>query len=253
MFLSIFKTRVRLHALRVFEEVLGRTYDGEVFLCGGAFKPLLKRKLPINDLDFWVRDRKEREKLTKFLLSRGAVLARDFHPYSLKLRLDGRLIEITYHNVKDGQLSDILNTFDLAICGIGARYEKGRVAEVHVAEECWHSVRSRTVQVLPSYFCAVQELRSPSIIRTLHRIGQQASELDYGVDVAHEHLLWDTFWNQFSENERRTAMELYFETMVPHKGNAEERLLRRALVGYAPTEPSSADEHPLPHMITHAA
>lgn len=252
MFLSIFKTRVRLHALRVFEEVLGRSYDGEVFLCGGAFKPLLKRKLPINDLDLWVRDRKEREALTRHLLSRGAVLARDFHPYSLKLRMNGRLIEITYHNVRDGQLPDILNTFDLAICGIGARFDKGRVAEVHVAEECWQSVRSRTVRVLPSYFCAVQELRSPSVIRTLHRIGQQASELDYDVDVTHEHLLWDTFWNQFSESERRTAMELYFETMVSHKGGTDEKLVRRALVGYAPTGPSSGDEQPLPHMVTHA-
>jgi hypothetical protein len=246
MFLSIFKTRVRLHARRVFDQVLGGTYDGEVFLCGGAFKPLLKRKAPINHLDLWVRDRKERENLTRFLLARGAVLARESHPYCLKLRLDGRLIEISYHNVKDGELADVLNTFDLAICGIGARYKWGRVLEVHVAEECWGSVRRRTVQVLSSYLCAVQELRAPCIIRTLHRMGQEASELDFDVDVAHEHLLWDTFWNQFSEEERRAAMELYFETTVSFKGTAEDRLLRRAMSGYVPPVPASAGH---PHSL----
>lgn len=246
MFLTIFKTRVRLHAHRVFEELFGGDYDGEAFLCGGAFKPLLKRKTPINDLDLWVRDRNEREKLTRFLLSRGAVIARDFHPYCLKLRLNGRLVEITYHNVKDGTLADVLNTFDLAICGMGARYEKGRVAEVHVSEECWDSIRKRSIQVLPSYLCAVQLMHTPSIIRTLHRIGQQATELDYGVDLAHEHLLWETFWTQFSEEERKKSMELYFETMVSYKGTCDQRLLRRALVGYAPPAPATTDDLSLP-------
>lgn len=238
MFLSIFKTRIRLHARRVFDRVLGGGYEGEVFLCGGAFKPLLKRGAPINHLDLWVRDRKERENLTRSLLARGAVLARESQPYCLKLRLDGCLIEISYHNVKDGKLADVLNTFDLAICGIGARYEKGRVAEVHVADECWNSVRRRTVQVLSSYLCAVQELRSPTIIRTLHRMGQEASELGYDVDVEHEHLLWDTFWNLFSEDERRGAMELYFETTAAFKGAGDEGLVRRARTGYAPGMPS---------------
>lgn len=246
MFLSIFKTRVRLHARRVFTQLLGDTFDGEVFLCGGAFKPLLKRKAPINHLDLWVRDRKQREHLTGFLLARGAVLARESHPYCLKLRLDGCLIEISYHNVKDGELADVLNTFDLAICGIGARYKWGRVLEVHVADECWSSLRRRTVQVLSSYLCAVQELRAPSIIRTLHRMGQEASELDFDVDVAHEHLLWDTFWNQFSEEERRAAMELYFETTVSFKGACDERLVRRAMSGDAPAMPSTAGH---PHSL----
>jgi hypothetical protein len=242
-----------LHAQRVFEQVLGGPYEGEIFLCGGAFKPLLKRRAPVNDLDLWVRDRREREKLTQFLVSRGAVLARDFHPYCLKLRLDGRLIEITYHNVRDGQLSDILNTFDLAICGIGARYDRGRVVEVHVAEECWDSVRRRTVQLLPSCLYAAQELRCPSVIRTLHRMAQQATELDFEVDAAQEQLLWNAFWTQFSEEERRAAMELYFETTVSHKSGSDDQLIRRAVVGYAPTEPSAADGQPLPQIAPQVA
>lgn len=253
MFYSMFKARARWHAKTVFEQLFGGPYDGEVFLCGGAFKPLLKRRLPINDLDLWVRDRHEREKLTRFLLARGAVLARDFHPYCLKLRLDGRLIEITYHNVKDGGLEDILNTFDLAICGIGARYCRGTVADTFVGEDCWQAVRQRTVRVLPSYLVAVRELRSPSVIRTLHRLGQQAAELGFGVDAAHEHLLWDIFWNEFNDDERRAALELYFETVVAYKGVCDDRLLRRATVGYSPVlDPGPAVEI-LPELAPQAA
>ena len=253
MFRSIFRARVRLRAQHAFEQVLGPGYDGEVFLCGGAFKPLLKRGAGMNDLDLWVRDRKEREKLTRFLLARGAVLARDFHPYCLKLRLDGRLIEITYHNVRDSALADVLNTFDLAICGVGARYEKGRVAEVHVSDECWQAVRSRTVQVLPSYLCALQALKTPSLIRTLHRMGQQAAELDFQVDVAQEHLLWEIFSNDYSEEERRAAMDLYFETMVSYKGICDENLVRRATGGYVPSFPGIPDGNPLPLLVPQPA
>lgn len=253
MFFSIFKSRVRLHAQRVFGEVLGPDFAGEAFLCGGAFKPLLKRGLPINDFDFWVRDRKSREKLGAHLLARGATVARDFHPYCLKLRLDGRLIEITYHNVKDGGLTDVVNTFDLSICAMGARYANGRVEEVHVSDECWQAIKRRTVQVLPSYLVALQALRTPSIVRTLHRMGQKAAELDFDVDLAHEHLLWEIFWKDFSEEERRAAMDLYFETMVSYKGQTDERLLRRATVGYAPGPRAEADAAPLPMMGTQPA
>ncbi|HEY2573153.1 MAG TPA: hypothetical protein VGH65_03755 [Verrucomicrobiaceae bacterium] len=229
MFLSFFKARVRLHAARVFEKILGSQYEGEVFICGGAFQPLVQRKAPVNDMDLWVRDRREREKLTRHLLSRGAVLARETHPYGLKLRLDGRLIEITYHNVKDGALADVLHTFDLAIRGIGARFEKSRVAEVQVTEECWKSIRRRQIQVQSSYLFAVHEWRSPGIILTLHRMGQQASELDFDVDVAHEHLLWETFWSQYSEEERRAAMEIYFAATASSRGSTAEQISRAAI------------------------
>ena len=244
MFFTIFKSKVRLHAQRVLSEIFEEPYDGEVFICGGAFKPLLKRGVAINDLDLWVRDRKARERLLKFLLSKGATVVRDFHPYCLKLRKDGRLIEITYHNVKDGSLQDVVNTFDLAICAIGARYMNGSISEVCISEECWHGVKNRTVQVLPSYLCALQALRTPSIIRTLHRMAQKATELGYEVDAEHEHLLWDIFWKDFTEEQRRAAMDLYFETMVSYKGHCDERVLRRAAV-YVPSTPSATDTLPI--------
>lgn len=234
MFPFFFKSRVRQHTEVIFREVFHGDYQGEVFLCGGAFKPLLKRGAAINDLDLWVRNKKEREKLLRFLLQRGATLVRDFHPYCLKLRLDGRIIEITYHNIKDGTLADVLNTFDLAACGLGARYEGGRVVEVQVNAECHESVRRRSMRVLTPYLCYLETTHSPSLIRTLHRMGQQAAELGFEVDVEHEHLLWEMFWKEYSEEERRTAVDLYFETMVNYKGHCDDRLVRRATVGFLP-------------------
>jgi len=244
-----FKTRVQIHAERVFKEVFQGEYEGEVLLCGGAFKPVLKPGLPINDFDLWVRNRKERERLVRFLLQRGASLVRDFHPFCLKLRLDGRIIEITYHNVNDGALADVLNTFDLAVCSIGARYQNGKLVETLVAPECRDSVRRRSIQVLPAYQCFLEATHAPSLIRTLHRMGQQAVELGYEVDTTHEHLLWRMFWNDYSEEERRIAVDLYFETMVHYKGHCDERLVRRATVGGIPAAiRDQKDHHNLGHL-----
>lgn len=248
-----FTSRVRQHAESVFRELFHGAYEGEVFLCGGAFKPLLKRGLPINDFDLWVRNRKEREKLVRFLLQRGASLVRDFHPFCLKLRLEGRIIEITYHNINDGTLADVVNTFDIAICGLGARYANGAVVEAYVSEECRESIRRRSIQVLPAYLCFLDATHAPSLIRTLHRMGQQATELGYEVDAAHEHLLWEMFWKDFSEEERRTAVDLYFETMVNYKGHCDDRLVRRATVGYMSVPARQTDEHDLGHLATRHA
>lgn len=253
MFLALFKARIRRHAKQIFTELLGDDYDGEVFLCGGAFKPLLKRKLPINDYDLWVRDNTQRGKLVQFLLDRGATIARDYLPYSLKLRLDGRIIEITYNNVDDGRLEDVVNTFDLAVCGMGARYSGRRVAEVFVSHECWDAIRHRAVRTLPSYMCFLSIQRAASLVRTLHRMGQQATELGYEVDTAQEHALWEIFWRDFSESERRQAIDLYFETMVSHNGRCDDRLLRRVMVGNIPSISSATERTRAPMMSPHAA
>lgn len=233
MFPLFLKSRLQQHAKCVFQEIFPDGYEGEVFLCGGAFKPILKPGLPINDFDLWVRNRKEREKLVRALLQRGASLMRDFHPFCLKLRLNGRIIEITYHNVKEGAMTDVVNTFDIAACGLGARYVNGRVVEMYLAEECRESIRHKLVRVLPSYLCFLEATHAPSLIRTLHRMGQLAAELGYEVDAEHEHLLWEMFWKEYTEEERRAAVDLYFETMVHYKGHCDDRLVRRATVGYA--------------------
>lgn len=253
MFLALFKSRIRRHAKMIFEKLLGKDYDGEVFLCGGAFKPLLKRKLPINDYDLWVRDNTQRGKLIQFLLDRGATIARDYAPYCLKLRLDGLIIEITYHNLGDGRLEDVINTFDLAVCGMGARYCEHRVSEVFVSPECWDALRHRSVRTVPSYMCILSMQHAGSLVRTLHRMGQQAAELDYEVDTAHEHALWEIFWRDFSESERRDAVDLYFETMVAHSGRFDDRLLRRAMVGFTPAISAPAKQVTVTMMSPQAA
>ena len=237
MFRALFKRRVRAHAKRVFASLFPQGFDGEVFLCGGAFKPLLKPGLPVQDYDLWVRNRKGREKLCAALEKSGAHLIRDFHPFCIKFRHDGQLVEITYHNVNNGTLHDVVNTFDLSICGIGARYLNGEVVDVHVSDECWHAIRTRSVTVLDSYFIFLLLQKAPSLVRTLHRMGHQAAELGYRVDLDHEHRLWELYWSDFTEEERRAAVDLYFDTMVDYKGQHDERLMRRAMVGFAPAIP----------------
>lgn len=236
MLRAIFHYKLRRHARQLCRLIFPKGYDGEFFLCGGAFKPLLRKGLPVNDLDLWVRNRKEREKLCVALLERGAVLLHDFHPFCMKFRLDGQLIEITYHNVKDGGINDILNTFDLAVCGMGAHYKGGKVDSVFVSEDCWTSIQQRQLFVLEAYMCLLALEKTPSLLRTLHRMGQAAAELGYDVHLENEHRLWDLYWELYSEEERRAARDLYFDTMVSYKGQKNEHLMRRATVGYVPVD-----------------
>jgi hypothetical protein len=207
----------------------------------------------MHDLDLWVRDRKDREKLCAALLARGAALLKDFHPFCLKFRLDGQLIEITYHNVKDGSLGDVLNTFDLAASAVGVRFANDRVAEAVVHDECWQALRSGEVRVMEPYLIYLALTKSPSLIRTLHRMGQKAVELGMEVNVDHEHRLWGLFWHHYTEDERREAMDLYFDTMVAYKGQHDPRLVHRATVGGMPVARTrSASPAPLHLTPQHA-
>ncbi len=233
MLRAYFHHRMRRHAKSLLRFLFPSGYDGEFFLCGGAFKPLLRSGKPVNDLDLWVRNKKERQKLCAALIERGATLLHDFHPYCIKFRLDGRLIEITYHNVKDGTMADVVSTFDLGVSSLGVRYEKGKIVETFVSEECWHTIQHKEVTVLESYMCLLILQKTPSLLRTLHRMGQQAAELGYTVHAEGEHRLWDMYWNDYTEEERRAAMDVYFDTMVAYKGQHCERLIHRATMGAA--------------------
>jgi hypothetical protein len=246
MLRHLFLHRVRSRAHQLFAFLFPQGFDGEVFICGGAFKPLLRKGLAMHDLDLWVRDRKQRAKLCQALLDRGAVLLQDFHPYCLKFRLEGQIIEITYHNVKDGTLADVLHTFDIALCAMGARFHRGRLEEVYVTDECWNSIRAREVRLLDSYFCFIGLERPASLLRSLHRMGQKAAELNYQVNSDHEHRLWEIYWKDYTEEERRTAMDLYFDTMVAYKGQHDERIVHRASVSYVPIPKAQGDALPLP-------
>lgn len=243
----LFLHRVRSRAHQLFGFLFPQGFDGEVFICGGGFKPLLRKGLAMHDLDLWVRDHKQRARLAQALLDRGAVLLQDFHPFCLKFRLEGQVIEITYHNVKDGGLSDVLHTFDIALCAVGARFSDGRLCEVHMTDECWQSIRSKEVRLQDAYFCFIALQKPGCLLRSLHRMGQKAAELGFQVNSEHEHRLWDLYWHEYSEEERRMAMDLYFDTMAAYKGQHDERIVRRAHVShvFVPEERGSAASPPL--------
>ncbi len=245
MLRHLFLHRVRGRAHQLFSFLFPKGFDGEFFICGGAFKPLLRKGLAMHDLDLWVRDRKDRARLCQALLERGAVLLQDFHPYCLKFRLEGQIIEITYHNVKEGKLSDVLHTFDIGLCAMGARFEHGRLVEAHVTDECWQSIRRKEVTLMESFFCFIGLQKPPSLLRTLHRMGQKAAELGYQVNLDHEHRLWEIYLHDYTEEERRVAMDLYFDTMVAYKGQHDERLVRRASAGYVPVPVAQGEPAPL--------
>ncbi len=229
LFRALFERRLRSHAGKLLEELFPQGYAGELFLCGGAFKPLLKEGLPINDLDLWVRNRREREKLSAALVDRGAQLINDFQPFCMKFQLEGRNLEITYDNVNDRTLPEVLDTFDLALSSMGVRYANGRVVQVCVSPECWQAVRHKRVAVLNSYVAALFNKRGPSLLNCLHRIGQQAAELKYHTNPADEKILWNIYWNDFTDDQRSVALKLFQETVIDYKGQCDEALMHRAL------------------------
>ena len=61
-----------------------------------------------------------RERLVDHLIACGAELVHDFKPYCIKFKRRGQLIEITYQNVKQRPISEIVEGFDIACCAIAA-------------------------------------------------------------------------------------------------------------------------------------
>lgn len=234
MFRALFSHRVRAHAQHLLDTVFPQGYQGELFLCGGAFKPVFCKKGEIHDLDLWVRDPEERNKLCDALCSAGGSLVEDFFPFCQKFRREGRWVKVAYQDVEDGSLQDVLESFDLSLCGIGARYVNGEVVETHVHEECWQAFRHRSVRLLRSYINELDAEKTPTLLRSLHRMGLQATELGYCVDGDDEHRLWQLYWDRYTPEERRAAMDLYFESMVVARGQRDDHLVRRASEGYVP-------------------
>ena len=189
---------------------------------------MLKENLAIADLDLFVRTQQDREKLCTALLAQGAVLVQDFPPNCIKFRLRGQVVEVTYHDVKSGGLDDLLSIFDLALCGIGSLYANGCVAEVHVRKGFWNAVRHRSVNVQASYLKLLMFQKDPRLLSSLQRMGQQAEELNYQVNPDDERLLWEIYWDKFTETERIAATDYYIKTIVQYKGRYDEEFLRRA-------------------------
>ena len=64
-------------------------------------------------------------------------------------------MEITYQNVKEGPISDVVLGFDIAGCAIAATWKEGRVVDSYISERALGSARqiTRCTQRLATIFC----------------------------------------------------------------------------------------------------
>src|SRR5579871_1600810 len=115
MLRALFMSRVRAHGERILKRLFPGGYGGELFLCGAAFAPLLKRRLPVEQVDLWVRSREERRRLLDALKMNGAHEIDDPDGLSAKFKFDGQRIEVMGHSVGEGTLMDVIRTYDLAL------------------------------------------------------------------------------------------------------------------------------------------
>lgn len=203
-------------------------YPGEVFLCGGAFKTLMNPQVGVNDLDLWVRNRKERDCLSAFLLARGATLLRDFHPYCMLYQLDDRLVEITYQNVRERPISDIVRGFDIAGCAVAATYRDGEIVDAYFTASAAHSVRLKTACLEMTYLERLRADRLPTVLRTIDRLERFASDVGYPVSEADLAALWRLYREEYSPDERQKCMDVYLETTCGYKGIHNTALLNHA-------------------------
>ncbi|MEM0895942.1 MAG: hypothetical protein AAGJ79_03575 [Verrucomicrobiota bacterium] len=220
--------KVRKQADRIFRFLFPRSYPGEVFLCGGAFKPALHPKLRTNDIDLWVRDRKERNRLLRFLLERGATLDRDFHPFCIRLLLDGCAVEITYHNIKKGTIKELVHGFDIAGCAIGARYSCRRLREVYISPGAHETIATGEVLLEEGYLRTLVNERLPTVLRGIDRMQSFADETGLRVRERDMETLWKIYLHNYTVEEQRKCVDVYLETTVGFKQGCNKELLQRA-------------------------
>lgn len=221
--------RVRRHAAEVLGFLSsGTAYPGEVFLCGGVYKTMLNPALKVNDIDLWVRNRKERNRLIADLRERGARLLRDFHPYCVLFELEGRRIEITYQNVKERRISEIVEGFDIAGCAIAATYSNGRITDSFFSRRAAISARCGTACLEESYLERLRAERLPTVLRTIDRLERFAAEVGFHPSASDVHDLWEIYREVYSRSERVRCIDVYLETTAGYKGNHNEALIRAA-------------------------
>jgi hypothetical protein len=220
--------QVEAHTKRVFRFLFKKPYLGEVFLCGGAYKPLLDPKLKINDLDLWVRNRKERIRLVGALVAEGARVVHDFAPYCIKLEKEGRAIEITYQNVKSNSVPFIVQSFDLGCCAIGARYYAGKVDEIYVSRQAQMSLARKKVYLNGAFLRWVRERHPLGLLSSLDRIHRFAQDIGFSVDTESEEALWELFETEYDEAEQQKCLDTYMEIVITYKSRHDTNILRRA-------------------------
>jgi len=221
--------RVRRHARELLGFLSeGIAYPGEVFLCGGAYKAMLRGNREVNDLDLWVRNRKERERLSADLLARGGRLLRDFHPYCLLFEVGGQKVEITYQNVNARPIAEIVGGFDIAGCAIAATYRNGLITDSYFSELAADAARRATACLERGYLDRLRRERLPTVLRSIDRLGCFAEDVGYRVMESDLRALWDIFRDDFTLAERRKCVAVYLQTTAGYKGSHNERLVEEA-------------------------
>ena len=210
----------------------GERYDGEVFLAGGVFKPLLSGKARWNDIDLWVRDKAARIKLDAHLRTNGFALRRDFKPFCRSYGRGDVSLEITYHNIKQAGVDRVFRDFDLSLSKIGARIENGEVREVVIAPDFWQSLENKVVRFSPSRMRKLRDEHLAQILHNLHRLAEWAANLGWAGDKTQEAELWDLFENRYPPEAKREAIELAWLILGVYKDCPEspvwERVRRNA-------------------------
>ena len=222
---------VKGHAKSLLQGILPRPFDDEVFLAGGAFKPLINPAQGVRDLDLWVRDRKVRERLVDHLTDCGAELVHDFKPYCIKFERKGQLIEITYQNVKQRPISEIVEGFDIACCAIAATYDGGQVTDCYVSPRAVDSASCREVMLTAGYIRRLQENRPPDILQSLDRMRRFSEEVDFELPERVSERLWRVFEGDYTDEQREACVDTYLSTTVNYKGRCDFDILRRASGG----------------------
>lgn len=166
-------------------EALGRDFDGEVFLAGGAFRTLLTGMAP-RDLDLWAPDEANRAALTTCLARRGATVERDHPPFQTAFRCGRHRVDVPYA-VGTPRLAERLARFDLGLSAVGVRWRDGGVVEAVVDPCAVLSVETRAVLLL-------RPLRNTSyLLNTVERARRYARELGFALPETEERLLWETY------------------------------------------------------------
>ncbi len=219
---------VRGHAATLLEEVLSQPFSGELFLAGGAFKPLLNPEQDVRDLDLWVRDRRSRERLLSHLVACGAEVVRDFHPYCIKLLHGEREIELTYQNVKGRPIGEVVEGFDIACCAIAATYRDGKITDSYISPRALRSAEERQVMLTKGYIDRLLEERPPDILQSIDRLSCFAEEVGFDLPEEVSERLWKVYEEDYDEDEQRACMDTYLSTTVEYKGRVDLSVLRRA-------------------------
>ena len=87
-------------------------------------------------------------------------------------------IEVTYQNVKDRPISEILEGFDLAPCGIAATYVDGQVTEATITPAAIKSLRDGVVLINEPFLRRLETKRTPDVLQGLDRVARFATEME---------------------------------------------------------------------------